>query len=72
MAISSTSYTLTPTPSQVETLKEGEESGLDWDSYLSIGLIRTHTKTDWHPVINGGLLDSIVLQLSELQDFTVA
>ena len=56
MAISSTSYTLTPTPSQVETLNEGEETGLDWDSYLSIGLIRTHTKTDDVPGVSDELL----------------
>lgn len=51
MAISSPAYTLTSTPIHVETLREGEETGINWDEYLSIDLIRTHTKTDDVPSV---------------------
>jgi len=50
--ISSTAYTLTPTPQPVvDPLKEGEETALDWDSYLSMDIIRQHTKTDDTPAV---------------------
>jgi len=49
--ITSSAYTLTPAPVFVDSLKEGEESALDWDSYLSIELIRQHTKTDDIPAV---------------------
>lgn len=45
--LSSNSYTLTPSPKPAEPLKEGEtRDGVNWDEYLSIKMIREHTKTD--------------------------
>jgi|SRR6187431_78811 hypothetical protein len=44
--LSSSAYTLTPTPDRIDPIREGEETGVDWDQYLSMDIIRQHTKTD--------------------------
>jgi hypothetical protein len=52
MAISSPAYTLTPTPNVVvDPLREGDERNINWDEYVSIDLIRRHTKTDDIPAV---------------------
>jgi hypothetical protein len=52
LMLSSNTYTLTPSPTQPDPIKEGEErAGINWDEYLSIKLIREHTKTDNVPAV---------------------
>ena len=52
--LSSTGYTLSPGPPAPEQpLKEGDAlGGVNWDEYLSIKLIREHTKTDDVPGVS--------------------
>lgn len=56
--ISSTAYTLSPGPPEsTEPLKEGDtQGGVNWDEYLSIELIRRHTKTDDVPGVSDAQL----------------
>ena len=45
--ITSSAYTLTSRPQVAEApLKVGEVRGVNWDEYISIDLIRQHTRTD--------------------------
>lgn len=45
--LTSKAYTLSSgPPSAPDPLKEGDTRGVDWDQYLSMDLIRQHTRTD--------------------------